>query len=80
MRDKPTPRLRFRLARGLAIGGLLSAALVASVAGASYGRATVGTFHSETPSSETITNFPCFEGHTGDDDRHRHLGRTLHRG
>jgi hypothetical protein len=62
MRDKPTPRLRFRLARGLAISGLLSAALVASVAGASYGRATVGTFHSETPSSETITNFPCFEG------------------
>ena len=63
MRDKPTPRPRFRWARGLAIGGLLSAALVASVAGASYGRATAGTFHFETPpSSETLTDFPCFEG------------------
>jgi hypothetical protein len=63
MRDKSTPSLRFRLARGLAIGGLLSAALIASVAGASYGRATAGTFHFESPpSSETLTDYPCFEG------------------
>ncbi|MET0614049.1 MAG: hypothetical protein ABW142_01290 [Thermoleophilaceae bacterium] len=63
MRDKYMPSFRFRLARGLAIGGVLGAALVASVAGTSYGRATVGAFHFESPpSSETITNFPCSEG------------------
>lgn len=63
MRHKYMPSLRFRLARGVAISGLLGAVLVASVAGTSYGRATVGAFHFESPpSSETITNFPCSEG------------------
>jgi hypothetical protein len=63
MHDRPTSSLRFRLARGVAIGALLSAALVASVAGASYGRATAGSFHDTSPpSSETLTDYPCFDG------------------
>jgi hypothetical protein len=39
-----------------------SAALVASVAGASYGRATAGNFHDTSPFSETVSNYPCFDG------------------
>jgi hypothetical protein len=62
MHDRPISSLRFRLARGVAIGALLSAALVACVAGASYGRATAGSFHDSSPVSETVTNYPCVDG------------------
>jgi hypothetical protein len=63
MYDRTTSSLRFRLARGVAIGALLSAALVSLLAGASYGRATAGSFHATSPPfSDTITNYPCFDG------------------
>jgi hypothetical protein len=62
MRDQRTPKARSTFARTFVLSAALSAGLLALAAFPSYGRATVGSFESVTPFSETITNFPCFEG------------------
>jgi len=62
MRDQFTPKTRSTFARRFVLSAALGAGLLALAASPSYGRATVGSFESVTPFSETITNYPCFEG------------------
>lgn len=62
MRDQPIPRTRSAVARSFALCAVLGAGLVALAPADSNGRATVGSFDTQTPFSETITNYPCFEG------------------
>jgi hypothetical protein len=62
MRDQRTPKTRSTFARRFALSAALGVGLLCLTAAASYGGATVGSFESETPFSEEITNYPCFEG------------------
>ena len=62
MRDQRTPKTRSTFARRFALSAAFGVGLLCLAPAASYGRATVGSFESETPFSETITNYPCFEG------------------
>ena len=62
MRDQFTPKTRSTFARRFVLSAALGAGLLALAASPSYGRATVGSFESVTLFSETITNYPCFEG------------------
>ena len=62
MRDQRTPKARATFARRFALSAAFGVGLLCLTAAASYGGATVGSFESETPISEEITNYPCFEG------------------
>ena len=79
MRDQFTPRTRSTFARRFVLSAALGAGLLALAASPSYGRATVGSFESVTPFSETITNYPCFEGVPAHDDGHGDLRGAFHR-
>ena len=58
-----TPARRLRLWRAVAAPAALLVLL--ALAGTASGSAEVGNFHSEEPFSDTITDYPCFEGVVG---------------
>ena len=58
-----TPARRLRLWRAVAAPAAVLVLL--ALAGTASGSAEVGNFHSEEPFSDTITDYPCFEGVVG---------------
>jgi hypothetical protein len=62
MRERATPGIRAaRLSKPLSFA-LVTVAFVALGGAPASGSATAGSFHSEEPFAEWITNFPCAEG------------------
>jgi hypothetical protein len=59
---EPRRHSRSNVARGILLCALLTAALGMLAAGASYGRATAGSFEFQEPFSDTVTNYPCSAG------------------
>jgi hypothetical protein len=62
MRHKLNVSARSIPARSASLCALLTAACMALGAGASYGRATAGSFEFQEPFSDTVTNYPCSGG------------------
>jgi hypothetical protein len=50
------------VARTFSLCALLTVTVVLLGPGTSHGQATVGSFQNQRPFSETVTNYPCFEG------------------
>jgi hypothetical protein len=54
-----------RLRRCRAVAAPAAVLVLLALAGTASGRAEVGTFHFQEPFSDTITDYPCFEGVVG---------------
>lgn len=62
MKDKRSRHSGSIVVRGVMLCALLTVALGVLGAGASYGRATAGSFEFQEPISQTVTNYPCSGG------------------